>query len=139
MTKHSVISTSIVIVLFFCAYITNRAIASGPQISLGSQPAQSIYLDCGNSSPTTMFTNNTNHTFLITDVWATTSAPGGNGGVDILINGATVFSLLGTHNQSIGLSTHTGIAVEPTQSIECKRITSYGVKTTIIGKYVHTP
>ena len=133
------LSTGLVLVLLFCAYITEKALASGPNISLGNQPAQSIYLDCSNSSPATMFTNTTSSIFLITDVWATTSVPGGNGGVNIFIDGAVAFSLSGTHDRSIGLTTQTGIPVAPNQSIECQRITSYGVKTTIIGKYIHTP
>ena len=125
--------------MLFCAYIISTAFASGPNVSLGSLPAHTIYYNCSNGSLATLFTNTSNDTFLITDVWATTSAPGGNGAADVYIGGTPTFALSATSNRSMGLTTQTGIPVAPAQSIECQRMTSYGVKITIIGKYVHTP
>ena len=105
------IAASITVILFFCGYIMNKASASGPSVSLGTHPAHVIYSDCANGTATTIFTNTTSNIFLITDVWATTSAPGGNGAADISIDGSTVFSVSGTSNRSIALTTQTGIPV----------------------------
>ena len=87
---------------------TANAFPQGPNISLGSNPIYSISASCNNAS--TMYTNNTTQTFIITDV--VLSVPNGGYSLTLEINGQTIWSMEGNAHLKSGIPIASGATLK---------------------------
>jgi hypothetical protein len=115
--------------VLLCASVLNESLQSadaypsGPNISLGNNPIANFSQTC--SSWDTIYSNNTNQTYIITDV---VHAYSGSNNATLKRNGQTIYESRDNHHFNSGLS------IEPGESITCY---NNGYAVTISGFYTH--
>lgn len=115
--------------LLLCASIfmnslTNaNAYPQGPNVSLGQNPIDNYSSPC--NSWDTLFTNNTNQIFTITDVVLTYT---GNSAATLRVNGQYIYQSQDNYGFISGLK------IQPGETVECS---FNGNRVTISGYYTH--
>ena len=104
-----------------------NAFPQGPNVSIGSNPIDNSFATCSGG---TIFTNNTTHDFIITDI--TRSSRGY--GAYLMQNNQIIWESQGGNNASDVITFKSGISISPGASVQCN---NGGHTMTISGYYTH--